>query len=46
METIAVCLDGENAKVGKQAATAKGKEQPEQLDSKAVELRIEALDEE
>ncbi|KIW70953.1 hypothetical protein PV04_03180 [Phialophora macrospora] len=44
LETIAVCFDGEDAKVGGQAATAKGRELLGQLDDKkSLETHIEQV---
>ncbi len=44
LETIAVCFDGEEAKVGGQAATAKGKELLDHLDrDKGIETRVEQV---
>ncbi|KAH0846416.1 hypothetical protein AYO21_07147 [Fonsecaea monophora] len=46
LETIAICFDGEDAKIGGQAATAKGREllgKLEDKDVKAVETHIERV---
>ncbi|EXJ62573.1 hypothetical protein A1O7_03011 [Cladophialophora yegresii CBS 114405] len=44
LETIAVCFDGDDAKVGGQAATAKGKELLGQLDDKkSLDTHIEQV---
>jgi sugar porter (SP) family MFS transporter len=44
LETIAVCFDGEDAKIGGQAATAKSRELLHNLETKAVESNVEHID--
>ncbi|KAL6245286.1 hypothetical protein RBB50_008061 [Rhinocladiella similis] len=43
LETIAVCFDGESAKVGGEAATAKGRELLNNLDPKVSGVHVESV---